>query len=251
MQVEIWSDVVCPWCYIGKRRFEEALGSFAHRDDVEVTWRSFELDPAAPPRREGRQIEHLARKYGMTLEQAEAAQDRVTSQADNEGLVYHLDRAQSGNSFDAHRLIHLAAAHGRQDEMKERLLAAYFTEGEPIGERDTLEKLGIDVGLDPTEVRAVLDGDTWATEVRAEEAEARALGITGVPFFVIDRAYGVSGAQPADVLLEALDTAWTAAHPLTMIADSSTGSTAATDGVASTDPAGADAGVCDDGSCEI
>ncbi len=245
MQVEIWSDVVCPWCYIGKRRFEQALSRFAHRDEVDVTWRSFELDPSAPARREGNQLDHLAAKYGMTRDQAEAAQDRVTGQADGEGLVFHLDRAQSGNTFAAHRLIHLAADHSLQGAMKERLMAAYFTEAEPIGETDTLEKLAIDVGLDPHEVRRVLDGDAYSAAVRADEAEARTLGISGVPFFVIDRAYGVSGAQPADVLLEALDTAWAAAHPLTMVTgtDPRPGQT---DAGATTD-----AGVCDDGSCDV
>jgi len=220
MQVEIWSDVVCPWCYIGKRRFEAALARFEHRDQVEVTWRSFELDPSAPRRREGRNIERLAAKYGMSVEQAEAAQDRVSRIADEEGLLYDLDRAQGGNSFDAHRLIHLAAEHGVQDEMKERLMAAYFVEAQPIGDADTLEKLAVDVGLDPAEVRRVLAGDAYRQEVRADEAAASTLGISGVPFFVIDRAYGVSGAQPADTLLEVLDQAWTESHPLTMLAGS-------------------------------
>jgi predicted DsbA family dithiol-disulfide isomerase len=217
MQVEIWSDVLCPWCYIGKRHFEEALAQFAHRDEVDVTWRSFELDPSAPRHREGSQVEHIARKYGITVEQAQAAQDRITRVAARADLAYDFDRIQPGNSFDAHRLIHLAADHGLQDEMKERLMAAYLTEGAAIGEPETLEKLGVDIGLDPQDVRAVLDSDRYRQEVRADEAAASTLGISAVPFFVFDRTYGVSGAQPAEALLEVLEKAWAETHPLTML----------------------------------
>jgi predicted DsbA family dithiol-disulfide isomerase len=217
MKIEVWSDIVCPWCYIGKRRLEGALARFAHRDAVEVVWRSFELDPSAPARRELKPIEHLASKYGMSVEQAQAAQGRVSAQAAQEGLEYHLENAQSGNTFDGHRLIHLAAQHGLQDAAKERLMKAYFTEGEPIGERDTLVRLAVDIGLVADETRRVLDSEQYADDVRADEQEARALGINGVPFFVLDRRYGVSGAQPSDLLLQALDQAWAEAHPLVMV----------------------------------
>src|SRR5438552_2791809 len=213
MKVEIWSDVVCPWCYIGKRRFEAALGRFAHRDDLSVVWRSFELDPSAPTRRTGDSAERLAAKYGMSRAQAVASQDRLTQMAAQEGLAFHFDQAQSGNTFDAHRLLHLAAERGLQDEVKERLLRAYFSEGEPIGERATLVRLVAEVGLAADEVEAVLASDSYAEEVRAEEHEATELGINGVPFFVIDRRYGVSGAQPADVLLQVLERAWADSHP--------------------------------------
>ena len=213
MQVEIWSDVVCPWCYIGKRKFEAALAAFDHRDDVAVTWRSYELDPGAPARRDLPMVELLQKKYSMTEEQAVAANDRVTAIAAGVGLEYHLDRAAMGNTFDAHRLIHLAAAHGRGDAMKERLMAGYFTEGAAVGDTATLEQLAADVGLDADEVRAVLAGDAFADDVRDDERQASALGISGVPFFVIDRAYGISGAQDPDVILGALERAWADTHP--------------------------------------
>ncbi len=208
MKVEVWSDVVCPWCYLGKRRLEGALARFDHADDVEVVWRSYELDPSAPARRELSPQEHLAQKYGMTHEQVSASWAKLTGLAADEGLEYHLDRSQGGNSFDAHRLIHHGAAHGRQDEVKERLLRAYFTEGEPIGDRDTLERLAIEADLPEDEVRELLAGDRFADEVRADETAARDYGIGGVPFFAIDGQYGVSGAQSSELLLQALDQAW-------------------------------------------
>jgi predicted DsbA family dithiol-disulfide isomerase len=206
MTVEIWSDVVCPWCYVGKRRFEHALEQFAHRDDVRLTWRSFQLDPAAPPERTHSGAEHLAAKYGMTVEQAEQSNAQMTELAAGEGLEYHLDRTRGGNSFDAHRLIHLAAARGRQDAMKERLMRAYFTEGEAIGDAETLVRLATEVGVDPDG----LLNDAYADAVRADEELAMRIGIRGVPFFVLDRRHGVSGAQPSELLLEALDKAWEA-----------------------------------------
>jgi predicted DsbA family dithiol-disulfide isomerase len=208
VKVEIWSDVVCPWCYVGKRRFESALERFEHRGEVEVVWRSFELDPNAPRRREGTTAEHLAAKYGMSPEQVAASQERLTGLAAAEGLEYHLDATAGGNSFDAHRLIHLAASHGIQDEMKERLLRAYFTEGAAIGEPDVLQRLGEEVGLDGAEVAELLAGDRFAAEVRSDEHRAQLFGVTGVPFFGIDERYGVSGAQSSDLILSALDQAW-------------------------------------------
>jgi predicted DsbA family dithiol-disulfide isomerase len=214
MQVEIWSDVVCPWCFIGKHRFESALARFEHRDEVQVVFRSFELDPSAPAHQEGSAVERLAAKYGMSLDQAKAAVERVELAAEREGLLIDHDRMQRGNTCDAHRLIHLAAAHDVQHEMKERLMTAYFSEGRRIGERETLVELAAEVGLDPAEVRTMLDGDDHRQEVRADEAAASTLGITGVPFFVIDRAYGVSGAQNEDLFLEVLDTAWAETHAI-------------------------------------
>jgi predicted DsbA family dithiol-disulfide isomerase len=201
LQVEIWSDVVCPWCYIGKRRFEAAVEQFD--GDVEVTWRSFELDPGAPPVREHTATEHLAAKYGMSQEQAEASHAQMTALAAQEGLEYHFERARGGNSFDAHRLIHLAAAHGRQDEAMERVFRGYFTEGLPIGDRDALIALAAEMGLDG----AALHGDDYSEAVRADEQLAQRIGIQGVPFFVLDRRYGVSGAQPAEILVQALEKA--------------------------------------------
>ena len=213
MRVEIWSDVVCPWCYIGKRRMEAALGRFEHRDQVEVLWRSFELAPDAPTRREGGLDDLLATKYGMDRLQARAANTRLTGLAATEGLEYHLEAAQPGNTFTAHRLLHLAAERGLQPALQERLFRAYFTEGAAIGDPETLVRLAAEVELDPAEARAVAVGDAHADAVRAEEQEAVDLGCEGVPFFVIDRAYGVAGAQSADVLLEALRRAWAEQHP--------------------------------------
>jgi predicted DsbA family dithiol-disulfide isomerase len=218
MKVEIWSDVVCPWCFVGKRRFEAALARFEHRDEVEVVWRSFELDPGAPVEREGRYTARLAAKYGVSESAAEEMVERMTRAGDDAGADIRFDRARPGNTFDAHRLLHLALERGVQDEVKERLLAATFTEGRPIGRRETLVDVAVEAGLDGDEVRGMLAGDRFADEVRADERQARALGITAVPFFVIDRAYGVPGAQPADVLLDALGQAWTDRRPATVAA---------------------------------
>jgi predicted DsbA family dithiol-disulfide isomerase len=217
MKVEIWSDIVCPWCYIGKRRFETALAQFPHRDQVKVTWRSFELDPQAPARITGSLTELLARKYGMPVAQAATNQAQITGLAAKERLEYHLDRAQSGNTFLAHQLLHLAGAHGLQDPMKERLMRAYFTEGLPVGDLETLVGLAREVGLDAEEARAALETGLHADAVRQDERLAAALGIRGVPFVVLDEQYGVSGAQAATVFLQALETAWAAGHPLVAV----------------------------------
>ena len=208
MRVEIWSDVVCPWCYVGKRRFEQALAAFPHRDQVEVVWRSFELDPSAPAERTEGQAQHLSAKYGVSLERAQEMLDGMTATAAVEGLDFRFDLMRGGSTFDAHRVIHLAAERGVQDAVKERLLRATFTEGAPISEHETLVRLAVEAGLDAAEVREVLQGSRFADEVRADEQDAQRLGISGVPFFVVDRTYGVSGAQPADVLREVLDKAW-------------------------------------------
>jgi predicted DsbA family dithiol-disulfide isomerase len=173
-----------------------------------VEFRSFELNPNAPAQQEGNLEEALARKYGVSLEQARAMNARVVDAAAGEGLHYRYDIAKRGNTFDAHRLIHLAATVGLQPAMKERLMAAYFMEGRAIGDRDTLVELAGEVGIDSDRARATLDSDAYAEDVRADEREATELGITGVPFFVINRRYGVSGAQPPEVMLEALAVGW-------------------------------------------
>jgi predicted DsbA family dithiol-disulfide isomerase len=220
MKVEIWSDVVCPWCYVGKRRFETALAAFEHRADVEVHWRSFELDPDAPAIREGDPVQRLVDKYGMTRSQATAAEARLTDMAAAEGLEFHLDKTRSGNTFDAHRLLHLAAEKGIQDAVKERFMRAYFTESEPVGDPEALTRLAVNAGLDETDVKAVLTSGQYATDVIADEQQAAAYGISGVPFFVVDGRYGVSGAQSPDVLLQTLRTAYAEANPLTMVTTS-------------------------------
>jgi predicted DsbA family dithiol-disulfide isomerase len=236
VDVEIWSDVVCPWCYVGKRQFEAALDKFAHADQVSVTWRSFELDPTSPPEVGLSMDVILQRKYGMSGDQARKANERMTALAAELGLEYHLDRVRAGNTFDAHRLIHLAATHGRGDAVKERLLAAYFTEGRSIGDRATLTAVAEESGLDRAEVEATFDGQAFADEVRADESRAAALGATGVPFFVIDEAYGVAGAQGTDVLLAALEQAWSASHPITVV---------------EAPERGPDGGACADGVCAV
>jgi predicted DsbA family dithiol-disulfide isomerase len=217
MKVEIWSDVVCPWCYVGKRNFEEALAGFGHRDQVEVVWRSFELDPSAPRTRQGEYSARLARKYGVGPAEAQAMVDRMTATAAEVGLAFRFDIARPGNTFDAHRLIHLARERGIQDGVKERLLAATFTEGEAIGEVEALVRLAAEAGLEPGEVRELIDGDRYAAEVRADEEAAMDLGVTGVPFFLVGGRFGVPGAQPPAVLLRVLDRAWSDLHPATTV----------------------------------
>jgi predicted DsbA family dithiol-disulfide isomerase len=213
MKVEIFSDVACPWCYIGKRRFETALGQFEQSGQIEINWRSYQLDPAAP-RNSGLGLnELLAQKYGMSIQQAAAANERVTTLAAEEGLDYHLEKTRYGNTFDAHRLIQLAADRQLQNEVEERFFKAYFTEGLALDDPETLVKLVSEVGLDASEARAVLAGDKYADEVRSDIEEARELGIQGVPFFVIDEKYGISGAQPTEVFKKALDQIWAESHP--------------------------------------
>jgi predicted DsbA family dithiol-disulfide isomerase len=233
MQVEIWSDVVCPWCYIGKRRFESALAQFPHRDQVQVTWRSFELDPQAPRQDDMPLAERLARKLGRTVEQAKQMHDHLTQLAAQEGLTYRFDLAKRGSTFDAHRLIHLAKHRGLQDAVKERLLKGYFTEGLPVGDPESLVQSVAEVGIAPEEARAVLASDAYAEDVRADEQRAMQFGIRGVPFIAIDETYGVSGAQPAAVFAQALQEAWSATHPLTMVG------------------AAEGAGACEDDVCEV
>jgi predicted DsbA family dithiol-disulfide isomerase len=213
MNVEIWSDIACPWCYVGKRRFEAALAQFEHRDDVRVTWRSFELDPAAPDEREGDRATRLAEKYGITVERAREMERQMTATAAGEGLDFRFDRARSGSTFDAHRVVHLAAEHGCQDAMKERLLRAYFTEGELMSDHETLVRLATEVGVPEDEVRQMLASDRQAEEVREDERTAGAFGISAVPTFVVDRAIGVSGAHPPEAIVELLREGWSRRAP--------------------------------------
>jgi predicted DsbA family dithiol-disulfide isomerase len=232
LRVDIWSDIACPWCYVGKRRLETALAEFAHRDDVEIVWRAFELDPSAPRVAAAgvSNAERLARKYGMTVAQAEERTRSLTELAAKDGLDFRFDRLRPGNTFDAHRLVHMAGERGVQDAMKERLLRAYLTEGEAIGDVDVLVRLAGEVGIDAEDARAMLASDQYAKDVRADEEEARALGITGVPFFVVVR-YGVSGAQPAETLLRVLERAWDEL-PVTAANASAEGATCGADGCA-------------------
>jgi predicted DsbA family dithiol-disulfide isomerase len=208
MQVEIWADVVCPWCYLGKRRFEQALDRFPHRDEVEVIYRSFELDPAAPPGATRPTVDVLASKYGMRPEQARDAQRQMEQRAAQDGLTFRMEGLRSGNTRDAHRLLQLAGARGKQAELAERLYRAYFTDQASVFDHSSLAGLAAGAGLDPDEVRAVLAGDEYGQAVDADERTARLFGISGVPFFVIDRRYGISGAQPAQAITQVLEQVW-------------------------------------------
>jgi predicted DsbA family dithiol-disulfide isomerase len=208
MLVEIWSDVVCPFCYIGKREFENALARFEHRDQVEVVWKSFELDPHAPERSEHDMYGMLASKYGITRDEAKARVAGVVQRAKTVGLDYQMDKAVMGSSFHAHRLIQYAKAKGKGDAAEERLFRAYFIEGKHIADKAVLAQLAGEIGLDKAEVEKVLASSTYTDAVRADEREAQQLGIRGVPFFALDRKYGVSGAQSSDHFLQALRQAW-------------------------------------------
>ena len=207
MKIEIWSDVICPWCYIGKRRFEMALANFAQRDDVQVTWRSFELDTQAPRQRPGTLVEMLASKYRVSLQEAAAMNARVSGIAAEIGLEYHLEKARPGNTFDAHRLLHFAAARGLGDRATERVMHAYFSEALPVGDRAALARLAPEFGIAESDALAMLESDAYADAVRADEARAAGFGINGVPFFVFDEKSGISGAQPVEVFAEALQQA--------------------------------------------
>ncbi|QNK55191.1 DsbA family oxidoreductase [Paenibacillus sp. PAMC21692] len=208
MKVEIWSDYVCPFCYIGKRKFESALASFEHKDSVVTELRSFELDPSTDSSLGMTTHEMLSRKYGMSLEQAKSTGDGVVQQAAAVGLTFRLDGALSLNTFNAHRLAHYAEEQGKGAAMSERLLKAYFTDNLNIDDPEQLAELADEVGLDKDAALAVLQSDSYADSVRAQEQEGSRLGIRGVPFFVIDRKYAVSGAQPPEVFLETLKKAW-------------------------------------------
>jgi predicted DsbA family dithiol-disulfide isomerase len=234
MNVEIWSDVVCPWCYLGMRRFERAAAAFGRAGEVTVTYRSFELDPGAPVQRTGTHAEHLARKYGMTIEQAEESGRQMTRRAAAEGLEFRFDLMRGGSTFDAHRLLHLARDHGLQPQLKERLMRATFTEGSPVSDRDSLVRLATEAGLPAAKPAAVLDGDAYAEAVRADEQQAARYGITGVPFFVADGKFAVGGAQPPEVLLRLLQRAHADSKPVALVTGES-----------------ASEGTCDDGSCAI
>lgn len=214
LPIHIWSDIACPWCYVGKRRLQAALSRFEHRDAVSITWHAFELDPAAPPTVDTSvgYASRLAKKYGVPVAQAETMIQRMTDTAKADGLDFRFDIIKPGNTFDAHRVLHLALERGKQDAVKERFLRAYMTEGMAIGDTSVLNQLAAEAGLDVDEVASVLASDTYAHAIRADEQQAREIGITGVPFFIIGR-YGVSGAQPAEALLGVLQRAWSELPP--------------------------------------
>jgi predicted DsbA family dithiol-disulfide isomerase len=204
MRVDIWSDLVCPWCYVGKRRFEKALARFDNRDEVQIVHRSFQLNSAAPRDRTSNRREMLMQKYGLSPAQAAEMDTRMTRTAAAEGLEFHLDGALTGNTFDAHRLVHLAHAHGLQDQVIERLYRAYFSEQRSLFTQDSLVALATEAGLTRDEAAATLLDNRYAEAVKEDIEIARQLGVTGVPFFVIDDRYGISGAQAPDTFLDVL-----------------------------------------------
>lgn len=233
MNVEIWSDVFCPFCYIGKRNFESALESFPHRDEVSVTWRSFQLQPDAPLEAEYDTNEMLANKYGVSVEEAKRMQSSVAQRAAEVGLNYDLENTQITNSLDAHRLTHLAKEHGLQDSAEERFFKAYFIEGKHVGRRASLIELGKEIGLLEPDITDVLDSDRYADAVASDINQGSAFGLTGVPFFVFERKYAVAGAQPPDVFTQVLERAWSESKPIQLVT------------------AAAPAEGCDDGACAV
>lgn len=236
MNVDIWSDIACPWCFIGKRRFETALADFPHRDQVTVTWHSYQLDPTIPEHYDGSELDYLATVKQMDPAQVRQMLDHVTTVAAGEGLDYDFDRLVVANSFSAHELLHLAKEHGVADAVKESLLSAHFEHGEDIGDRDVLVRIGVAAGLDADEIRDSLEMRRFRKAVQDDIQQARSLGIQGVPFFVIENKWGVSGAQPAELFTQALEQAWREANPLVMV---------------QSDTAAADAPVCGPDGCAI
>lgn len=208
MKVEIWSDVMCPFCYIGKRRFENALQQFPYKSEIEIVWKSFQLNPGMKTQ-PGKNInQYLAETKGWTLDYAKKMNEHVTTMAKDVGLQYDFDKAIVANSFDAHRLIQLAKANGKGDEMEERLFKAYFTEGRNTADHETLIQLGTEIGLDPSTIRALLDSNEYADKVEQDIYEAQQIGVRGVPYFVFNDRYAVPGAQAAETFSGALNKAW-------------------------------------------
>jgi predicted DsbA family dithiol-disulfide isomerase len=216
MHIEIWSDVLCPFCYIGKRHLESALAQFPHSDQVQVSWRAYQLQPGITPDPTKSLYEHLAETKGWSLEQSQQAHDHVTRMARAAGLSYNFDHAIPANSLNAHRLAHMAAHHDREDAATEALFKAYFVEGRNIDDTETLVAIGTEIGLNPADVRTMLAGDAYKQDVQSQIDEARHIGVQGVPFFVLDRKYAISGAQPVAQFLAALNQTWQESHPQTL-----------------------------------
>jgi predicted DsbA family dithiol-disulfide isomerase len=208
MKVEIWSDIMCPFCYIGKRRFETALQQFPGKEDIEIVWKSFQLNPAMKTDPAKNINQYLAEVKGWTLDYAKQMNAHVTNMAKEVGLHYDFDKAIVANSFDAHRLIQLAKANRKGDEMEERLFKAYFTEGKNTADHATLIQLGTEIGLDPATIKKVLASNEFADKVEQDIYEAQQIGVRGVPYFVLNDRYAVSGAQASETFLGALNKAW-------------------------------------------
>lgn len=236
MKIEVWSDYVCPFCYIGKRHLEQALEQFSHKDQVEVTYMSYELDPNSPKDFGKSYGELLAAKYGMSAKKAKRTLDGITQRAASAGLTYKFDKMIPTNTFDAHRLTKFAKRNGKETEMTETLLSAFFTEGKHIGDRETLADLAASIGLDREEALNTLhDEKAYENEVRADQQMARQIGIKGVPFFVINEKYALSGAQPVEAFAEALQKVWEEEKQSPILEDISSEESAS----------------CEDGNCVI
>jgi len=238
MKVEIWSDVMCPFCYIGKRHFEQALEKLPFKNEIEVAWKSYQLNPEYHNTNNETIYDYLSRSKGMPIEQAKQMTKQVVEMASNAGLTMDFDKNVPANTFDAHRLIHLAAKHGLQDLAEEKLFEAHFVKGLNLGEASVLLDVAEEIGLDRTEAESVLKGDEFAEAVRYDVYESQNLGIRGVPYFVMDRKYGVSGAQPVQAFTDALTqsfTEWKETQPKTQITSLNKNNDA----------------VCDENGCEI
>ena len=208
LKVQIWSDIMCPFCYIGKRRIEEALSLFEHKDAVAIEWKSFQLDATFKASADDNMVDHLAEKYGKEKDWAQGMLDNMTQNAKNAGLDFHFEKAILANSFNAHRLLHLAKKYQLANDLEELLFKAYLTEGKNINDNSTLKELGVSVGLNAVEIDEVLNSDAYGNDVKQDIQNANAIGVQGVPFFVFDNKYAVSGAQPATAFLEILQKAW-------------------------------------------
>lgn len=208
LKVQIWSDVMCPFCYIGKRKIEEAITQFENKDSVEIEWKSFELDPSFAAAPNESIADHLADKYGRDIDWAQSMLESTTQTAKSNGLDFHFEKAILANSLNAHRLLHLAKKNNRSNELEELLFKAYFTEGKNVNDWNTLQKIGQEAGLNIDEIKQLIETEIFTKEVRADQQEAQALGVTGVPFFVFDNKYAVSGAQPTDIFLKTLEKTW-------------------------------------------
>lgn len=208
LKVQIWSDIMCPFCYIGKRRIEEALSQFEHKEAVEIEWKSFELDAGFIPSTDDNLAEHLAEKYRKDTDWAQNMLDNMTENAKTAGLDFHFEKAVLANSHNAHRLLHLAKKHNLANELEELLFKAYLTDGKDLNNLDTLSELGIEIGLEAEAIAQALYSDAYSKEVKQDIQQANTIGVQGVPFFVFDNKYAISGAQPATAFLQTLEKVW-------------------------------------------
>ncbi len=218
MKVEIWSDLVCPFCYIGKRRFEQALGGFANKEKVEIVWRSFQLDPGMQPVAGESVHQYLAQRKGVSVEQAKEMGNYMANMAKEVGLEYNFDTAIINNTLTPHRLLHLAKKYGVQNEVKEKLFAAYYTHGKDIAAAAFLIETGVSAGIPADEIENMLQSDLYIDEVRQDQYRAQQIGVQGVPFFVFNNKYAVSGAQATEVFAEVLQKVWEEEQPVTVLA---------------------------------